>query len=247
MKKMKFAVMFAAFVSVVGFSSCLNGGESGPNQYRWVVNVNDDLYGISFTPDGLPGVKWTTGAVTLSQYGLPEGTKRALLVYTIPEGQETTNETKTMKIELVPGGCQPISIAQISNRPDTLVDYTAKITAFDPLLGGVPAVYTNGKYLMINCTYHASEYAKVGLVPNRISDTQDTLYLDLKLKAKEGYYSGGTYFSTNYDLTTCQDIYSMKPSNKTQDSIYVTVRALSTDGGQEKLDSMTTMAKLRAY
>jgi len=39
----------------------------------------------------------------------------------------------------------------------------------------------------------------------------------------------------------------MIPSNKSQDSIYVTVRALSADGGQEKLDSMTTMAIYRPY
>ena len=41
MKKMKLAVVFAAFVSVFGFSSCLDDGESGPAQLQWVVNVND--------------------------------------------------------------------------------------------------------------------------------------------------------------------------------------------------------------
>lgn len=95
MKKMKLAVVFAAFVSVFGFSSCLDDGESGPAQLQWVVNVNDGSYtGVSFIPDGAPTVKWTTGAVTLTQYGLPEGTKRALLTYTIPEGQNITEDTK---------------------------------------------------------------------------------------------------------------------------------------------------------
>lgn len=48
MKKMKLAVVFAAFVSVFGFSSCLDDGESGPAQLQWVVNVNDGSYtGVS--------------------------------------------------------------------------------------------------------------------------------------------------------------------------------------------------------
>ena len=67
MKKMKLAVVFAAFVSVFGFSSCLDDGESGPAQLQWVVNVNDGSYtGVSFIPDGAPTVKWTTGAVTFN-------------------------------------------------------------------------------------------------------------------------------------------------------------------------------------
>ncbi len=248
MKKMKLAVVFAAFVSVFGFSSCLDDGESGPAQLQWVVNVNDGSYtGVSFIPDGAPTVKWTTGAVTLTQYGLPEGTKRALLTYTIPEGQNITEDTKTLKVELVPGYCSPIPIANISNKPDTLIEYTSKIQGFTKFLAGVPAVYTNGRYLMINCTYQAAEIAKVGLVPNRVSAAKDTLYLDLKLKTKEGYKNGYTYYATNYDLWSCDEIHDMIPSNKSQDSIYVTVRALSADGGQEKLDSMTTMVIYRPY
>lgn len=248
MKKMKLAVVFAAFVSVFSLSSCLNEGESGPAQLQWIVNVNEGSYGgINFTPDGVRGVKWTTDAVTLTQYGLPDGTKRALLTYTIPEGQNITDATKTLKVELVPGYCSAIPIAKISNRPDTLADYTSKIQEFTKFLAGVPAVYTNGRYLMINCTYQASELAKVGLVPNRISATNDTLYLDLKLKIKEGYKNGFTYYATNYDLWSYDEIYNMTPSNKDQDSIYVTVRALSADGGQEKIDSMTTMAIHRPY
>ena len=95
--------------------------------------------------------------------------------------------------------------------------------------------------------YQAAEIAKVGLVPNRVSAAKDTLYLDLKLKTKEGYKNGYTYYATNYDLWSCDEIHDMIPSNKSQDSIYVTVRALSADGGQEKLDSMTTMAIYRPY
>ena len=78
-----------------------------------------------------------------------------------------------------------------------------------------------------------SNFAKVGLVPNRVSAAKDTLYLDLKLKTKEGYKNGYTYYATNYDLWSCDEIHDMIPSNKSQDSIYVTVRALSADGGQE--------------
>lgn len=248
MKKMKLAVVFAALVSVFGFSSCLNDGESGPNQFSWFVNVNESPYGgINFSPDGAPTIKWTTDAMTLTQYGLPEGTKRAYIYYTVPEGQNITAETKTLKIELVPGYCTPISIAEISNQPDTLVDYTSKVQKFEQPFSGMPAVYTNGRYLMINCSYQASEIAKIGLLPNRVSDTKDTLYLDLKLKTKEGYKTGSTYFATNYDLFSCDEVYDMVPSNKTQDSIYVTVRALSSDGGAEKIDSMTTMAIHRPY
>lgn len=246
MKKMKLAVAFAALVSVFSFSSCLNDSESGPMQFPWTVNINTSYLGTTnFVPDGLSGITWTTDAISLTQYGISEGAKRAFIWYTVPEGQNLTEGSKTMKVELVSGSCAAIPIANISNRPDTLQDYTSKIKEFTSFLQGVPAVYTNDKYLMINCTYQASELAKIGLVPNRISAAKDTLYLDLKLKAKEGYQNGSTFFATNYDLSTCNEFYDMIPSNKSQDSIYVTVRALSANAGQEKVDSMTTMAAYR--
>lgn len=37
MKKMKLAVVFAAFVSVFGFSSCLDDGESGPLSFNGLL------------------------------------------------------------------------------------------------------------------------------------------------------------------------------------------------------------------
>lgn len=246
MKKMKLAVVFAALVSVFGFSSCLDSGESGPQQLQWPVNINTSYLGSTvFTPDGAPGFTLTTDAMSLTQYGIPEGTKRAFIRYTIPEGQEMNQESKTQKIELVPGSCIVIPIANISNRPDTLQDYTSKIKQFTPVIAGVPGVYTNDRYLIINCSYEASEVAKVGLVPNRVSAAKDTLYLDLKLKTKEGYRQGETFFATNYDLSSCHDFFDLVASNKTQDSVYVTVRALSVNAGQEKVDSITTQAIYR--
>ena len=249
MKKMKWTAVFAALVSALGLSSCLDNGDSGPQQLQWPVNVDDSYLGASFTPDINSGIKMTTDVADLTRYGIPEGTKRAVITYTIPEGQEITETSKSFKIMLSQGLCSPIPVGRISNRPDTLMDYTSKFVEFmkDYPVYGFPAVYTNGKYLMINCSYQADEIGKLGLLPNRVSETKDTLYLDLKLKTKDGFRKGSTYFMANYDLTSCQEVYNMIPSNPTKDSIYVTVRAVTSMNGFEKMDSMTVKAINRFY
>lgn len=245
MKKMKLAVVFAALVSAFTFSSCLNGGDSGPSQGQWIVNIDDNYMGTKLSPDGIPGVVWNPNAASLSAYGIKDGSKRALITYTIPEGQEITETSKSLNISLVAGGCAGITIAEISNQPDTFATkgYTSSVTRFSPFLNGVPAVYTNGRYLMINCLYQANKLASVGLAVNRVSAAKDTLYLDLKTKIESGSQQGYTFYSTNYDLESYHEFYNLIPSNKTKDSIYVTVRTSVSDYGQSKMDSLTTKAK----
>lgn len=247
MKKMKLAVVFAAVVSVFGFSSCLDSGESGPNTRMWWVNVESSYMGTTvLRPDGYhPDISWVPTSSVLTQYGIPEGTKRAVISYTVPEGQDV--DSKNIQISLVAGQCSAIPVGNIINPHDSLAEYTSKFKEFQKIYYDfLPAVYTNGRYLMVNCTFPSGNNSpKLALVSNHISESKDTLYLDLKLKAAEGssqVYS--SYYATNYDLYSCQDIHSMVPSNATHDSIYVTVRAMTSEyGSNEKMDSLTTKAK----
>lgn len=66
MKKQKLAVIFAALLTMVGFSSCLNSEDDGISEYYGYLEVNSG-WGVTFsTPDGLEFVPNKTITTTPS-------------------------------------------------------------------------------------------------------------------------------------------------------------------------------------
>lgn len=244
MKKMKLAVAFAALVSVFGFSSCLDSGESGPQQYGAIVSIENSLGLPYFLPDfgSKQGLVMYPNLSDLKAYGISSTAKRAVITYNLPEGTEWGESTKKLNVVLVAGGCSELMVENISNRPDTCTAYVDKIKEFpkenQPIWNAYyPAAYAENGYL--NLVYNYSVDFKRGssvLVENRVSN--DTLYLDLKLKA-EGSSQLVQDFKS-YDLSTSNLMHDVVVED---DSVYITIVAESSLYGNEKKDSVTTRSK----
>ncbi|WP_455668579.1 hypothetical protein [Phocaeicola sp.] len=240
MKKMKLAVVFAALVSVFGFSSCLNDSDSGPQANVLLVTVSNPMGMPQFYPDCMPGVVLTPTAVDLTPYGISSSARRAIITYTIPEGQNITNETKKINITLVAGACVEVKPLEISNVIDSFdtKGYTSKIKDFINVMPNYPSypvypkIYADYGYLNFGFTYNADKIGQFGLVPNRISN--DTLYLDLRAKI-EGSSREGLNWLT-YNLTSCNEYYEVNPIK--DDSIRITVLAKSSLSSSDKNETI---------
>lgn len=244
MKKMKLAVVVAALVSVFGFSSCLDSGESGPQQYGAIVTVGNSMGIPYFLPDfgSKTGLRMYPNVSDLKAYGISSTAKRAAITFTLPEGTEWTSNTKQLDIALVAGGCSEVPVENISNRPDTCITYVNKIQEFskqNQLVWAAyyPSAYAEYGYLTLLYSYlTGSKRASSVLLDNRASN--DTLYLDLKLKCDGS--SQLAQDAKNYDLSSSSLIDQVIAK---EDSIYITIVAESSLYGTEKKDSVTTRSK----
>lgn len=245
MKKMKLAVVFAALVSVFGFSSCLDSGDNGPSYQYDNVTVSNYMGTYTFSSDAFPGLTYVTDVIDLAPYGITANTKRACIGFTIPEGTDLTQSR--IKINLVQGQCVSMASleAPLSMEHDSLSTYTSKPYALgyyqmnSCYVGALyyPAISAASGYLNLGFCYAAEKGGKAVLEENRIGN--DTLYVNLRLSAdiKESTTVKNDWHT--FDLSKGRLIYNV-PSTK--DSIYVTVLADVT-GASEKRDSLTVKVK----
>ncbi len=234
---MKFAALFAAFVSVFGLTSCLGTGESGPQQYQSLVTVESSYMGYTtLYADEYPGVAlYPTNTADLTTFGITSSTKRAMVVYTFPEGQDMTSTQ--LNVTLENGVAWPVY--DISNRPDTCAAYTDPIVNFSDFT--VMYTFKSGfiarnRYMNVGYQYniYSNKAPEVVMLHNRVSN--DTIYLDFKVKKVE---SAGqtTLCMDTYDLHSCiSELGGLVPKN---DSVYVTVVAETSVGK----DSITNRCK----
>lgn len=251
MKKMKLAVVFAAVVSVFGFSSCLDSGESGPRYNYDNVTISNYMGTYTLLSDALPGVTYVTDAFDLTPYGIAKGSKRAAIAYTIPEGTDLTQ--KRIKIDLVQGMCQGFGSLEslLSAQSDSISGiYTSKVNSLGYLQGNdnvmrvgnvyYSAISASNGFLNLSFTYAVDKPGKVILEENRIGN--DTLYVDLRVAAEIKESTSVQSDWRSFDLSRGRLVYDVIPQNPTGDSIYVTVLAdVTKDGG--KKDSLTVFTK----
>lgn len=246
MKKMKLAVVFTALVSAFGFSSCLNDGDSGPQTNVLLVTVNSSMGIPQFIPDRIPGMTLIPSAVDLTKYGISSSARRAIITYTVSEGQTVTSETKRMNIDLLAGSCLEVKPSEISNQPDTFdtKGYTSKIKQFCnvmpiyPYYPYYPTIYAEHGYLTLGFNYAADKVGQFGLEVDKISN--DTLYLNFRAKT-EGTSNDGVGWQT-YDLSRCMEYHEVSPIK--DDSIRITVSATATTSTSDTgIVSVTTACK----
>ncbi len=237
MKKMKFAALFAAFVSVLGLTSCLDSGDSGPQQYQSLVTVESSYMGYTILyADEYPGVVLNpTNTADLLKFGITSATKRALVLYTIPEGQDMTATQLNVTVEN--GMAWPVY--DISNRPDTCTAYKDPILRFSDysiMYSFKSGFIARNRYMNVGYQYNvaSNQAPDVVMLPNRVSN--DTIYLDFKVKKTETVGQTTLCLDT-YDLHSCRSaLGGLVPKN---DSVYVTVVAETSVGK----DSITHRCK----
>ncbi|WP_178795973.1 NigD1/NigD2 family lipoprotein [Bacteroidaceae bacterium] len=159
MKKMKLAVVFAALVSVFGFSSCLDSGESGPSTKSWLVTVTGDRYtGFQFYADN-GGILVPTSTSVSSVGENLEKVKRILLYYSfVNEETIPANPTETTKYDITFQGATAIDTKNVINlyqneNADTLITNKDAIGSFN-----IVSAYKG--YITVGATFNYSGDAK---------------------------------------------------------------------------------------
>ena len=240
MKKMKFTAVLAAFISLFVFSSCLDSN-SGPQQMMSFVTVNNMMGNVTFTPDEALDKTFIPVNPNLIEFGISSTARRALIVYTYPEGVD--KESKQVKIQLERGS-QEWFLCRISNRPDTAATYNDPITEFTPYYAGAyqyPAsVVLNNQFLQLGYTYRADKLGNVALLRNRVSN--DTLYFDMKFKkVGDSRYSGSVIDC--YDLNDAYDMIRKATPKNGELHVTVVANVNSEFGSSVQKDSVTAKFK----
>ncbi len=238
---MKFAALFAAFVSVFGLTSCLDNGDSGPRQYQSLMTLELSYAGTVMYADEYPGQALIPLNADLYQFGISPDTKRALVTYTVPEDQNATEKQANIMVT----AAQTWPVFDISNRPDTCAAYTDPIVGFSNYTLGWTTFKSGciirNRYMNVGYQYRPySKYANVVMLPNRVSN--DTVYLDFKMKKTEQTEGQTQLFMNTYDLYSYMArMNKITPKN---DSIYVTVVGLvSPYGNDARKDSITNRCR----
>lgn len=246
---MKLAVAFAACVSVLGFSSCLDSDDNGPDYKMDNVTITNTMGTPMMMSDVYPGVAYVTDAYDLSVYGIPNGTKRAAIAFTIPEGTDLTQNR--IKIDLVSGSCFSLDklSSVLSAKNDSCKAYTSRVYSLakkeDTAVSVGYVYYSNitagNGFLNLAFSYAAEKAGHAVLEENRIGN--DTLYVDLRLKADISETAVAKKDWRTFDLSKGRLIYDVVPENATHDSIYITVLAETSQYGRVEKDSLTVFTK----
>ena len=241
MRKMNFLMFTAVLAAAFVFTSCLKSDNS-PSEYVSLVTVEHGMMGVMFIPDESPKqVLIPTNATSTF-----DAAKRALIYYTIPEGQDV--KATQIKIALT-ANSGVLKMSEISNRKDTIADYTNAFSGFVNYKVGFfqfPAVnVVRDYYLNVGYGYTADKVGKVAMIPDRISN--DTIYLDLLLK-KEGTSRSSGPILNCYDLRSMAtngllDLSQLQPSH---DSICVTVSMKVSEYGDSNVKLQSKTAKFHS-
>ena len=201
MKKMRLAVVFAALLSVFGFSSCLNGGESEPSPNVWMVTVTGDRYtGFKFYAD-IGGILVPTTA-SISSFGEElEKEERLLMSYRILDENLPANPTETTQYSVSFEGGMPIDTKETidlynNELADSLIENKDEIGSFE-LMSAYKGYVTvlasfnysgNNKLPYMNLAYNSE--TDVNVEDNTLNLT---LYYDEN--TDNAYTNGKSYYS----------------------------------------------------
>ena len=95
MKQLKLMVLTLTLLMGTMFTSCMDSGESGPQQWAGVVKVNDRMGYVTFTDAaGTELIPTNTIPVTLNA-------RMAYIYCQVDEGQDLSTNPKSIKITLL--------------------------------------------------------------------------------------------------------------------------------------------------
>lgn len=237
MKKMKLAVVFAALVSVFGFSSCLNsdGGSNMPTFQAAVTVTGDEILGYRLYADN-GSILIPTSQSAAQLPGL-KNVKRAILAFDLvgEEQVSTLEPNKSYNVVLSASYNSPIPTSTVidtyQNEPaDTLMknqDAISSITGLYAVNGyattTIAIPYNQSKMFYMNAGYNSNEDVDV-------STNTLTLTVYYDANSDNAYATGSSLFS--FRLPEAE--YSRFSST---DSINLVLKAKTTASG-DKLEEV---------
>lgn len=142
MKKQKLAVIFAALLTMVGFSSCLNSEDDGVSDYYGYLEVNSGWGSVTFsTPDGLEFVPNKSITTTTNS--------KLALVSCRYNDVDLTAETKKLPVTLL---YDPVYLTDLGSVGSTLPEEASTVSLYSLGENG-GGVWGYNKYLVLTPAY----------------------------------------------------------------------------------------------
>ena len=223
MKKQKLAVIFAALLTMAGFSSCLNSEDDGISEYYGYLEVNSGWGNVTFsTPDGLEFVPNKTITTTASS--------KLAFVYCQYNDVDLTAETKKLPVTLL---SDPVYLKKLDNAGSTLPDVTSTVSLYSLGENG-GGVWGYNKYLFLTPAYFlkkcttnenlstelVNHHLNVYYVPEEDNVTTKTLKLYLR------YQLTGIDDSSTEEGAETSEAWANDYKVKYSDAVYVSLSSL---------------------
>lgn len=223
MKKQKLAVIFAALLTMAGFSSCLNSEDDGISEYYGYLEVNSGLGNVTFsTPDGLQFVPNKTVTTTASS--------KLAFVYCQYNDVDLTAETKKLPVTLLR---DPVYLKDLGYAESTLPDVTSTVSLYS-LGENDGGIWGYNKYLVLTPAYFlkkgttdenlstelVNHNLKVYYVPAEDNVTTKTLKLYLR------YQLTGIDDSSTEEGAETSEAWANDYKVKYSDAVYVSLSSL---------------------
>lgn len=223
MKKQKLAVIFAALLTMAGFSSCLNSEDDGISEYYGYLEVNSGWGNVTFsTPDGLQFVPNKTVTTTASS--------KLAFVYCQYNDVDLTAETKKLPVTLLR---DPVYLKDLGYAESTLPDVTSTVSLYSLGENG-GGIWGYNKYLVLTPAYFlkkgttdenlstelVNHNLKVYYVPAEDNVTTKTLKLYLR------YQLTGIDDSSTEEGAETSEAWANDYTVKYSDAVYVSLSSL---------------------
>lgn len=223
MKKQKLAVIFAALLTMAGFSSCLNSEDDGISEYYGYLEVNSGWGNVTFsTPDGLQFVPNKTVTTTASS--------KLAFVYCQYNDVDLTAETKKLPVTLLR---DPVYLKDLGYAESTLPDVTSTVSLYSLGENG-GGIWGYNKYLVLTPAYFlkkgttdenlstelVNHNLKVYYVPAEDNVTTKTLKLYLR------YQLTGIDDSSTEEGVETSEAWANDYTVKYSDPVYVSLSSL---------------------
>lgn len=223
MKKQKWAVFFAALLTMVGFSSCLNSEDDGISEYYGYLEVNSGWGSVTFsTPDGLQFVPNKSITTTTNS--------KLAFVYCQYNDVDLTAETEKLPVTLLR---DPVYLNDLGYAESTLPDVTSTVSLYSLGENG-GGIWGYNKYLVLTPAYLlkksttsenlsselVNHHLNVYYVPEEDNVTAKTLKLYLR------YQITGIDDSSTEEGTGTSETWASDYTVKYSDAVYVSLSAL---------------------
>lgn len=223
MKKQKLAVIFAALLTMAGFSSCLNSEDDGISEYYGYLEVNSGCGNVTFsTPDGLQFVPNKTVTTTASS--------KLAFVCCQYNDVDLTAETKKLPVTLLR---DPVYLKDLGYAESTLPDVTSTVSLYSLGENG-GGIWGYNKYLVLTPAYFlkkgttdenlstelVNHNLKVYYVPAEDNVTTKTLKLYLR------YQLTGIDDSSTEEGAETSEAWANDYKVKYSDAVYVSLSSL---------------------
>lgn len=221
MKKQKLAVVFAALLTLVGFSSCLNSEDDGIRQYYGYMEVNPGFTSVTFsTPDGVEFVP--SKSVTSSS------NSKLAFIYCQYNANDLTTDSKKLSVTLL---SDPVYLKSLDYTGGSVLPAETSTVSLSSLGESDGGIWGFNKYLILMPSYKvkkgttqenlSSELTNHQLSVYYVPENDDTNTNTLKLYLR--YQIAGVGTSSTEENVDDTESWASDYTIQYSDAVYVTL------------------------